>query len=205
VLLMVSPNWKQDYPATIGWMTTPRSRDSVSRMVDSGRLWCCDNGCFSSLDKKAYVRMLREISGQPRLLWVTAPDVVGDAEATLKRFKLWRQTLRYFNVPIAYVLQDGQEGFTVPWDDITAVFVGGSTFWKLSSYAAALCRESKERGKWVHMGRVNTVKRLQVARSFMCDSVDGSSFCTFRDKYIPLVLPELAKPYEPGYVNGVLI
>lgn len=46
--------------------------------------------------------------------------------------------------------------------------------WKLSETARALSREAKARGKWLHMGRVNSLKRLRIAMSFGCDSVDGT-------------------------------
>lgn len=54
------------------------------------------------------------------------------------------------------------------------MFIGGSTEWKLSEEAAELGREAKRRGKWLHMGRVNSLTRLRIASHIGCDSVDGS-------------------------------
>lgn len=44
------------------------------------------------------------------------------------------------------------------------VVPGGDTEWKLSHYAARLTWEAYERGKWVHMGRVNRAPPLAPQR-----------------------------------------
>jgi len=62
----------------------------------------------------------------------------------------------------------------VPWDDFDALFIGGTTAWKLSEAVYQLCQEAKRRGKWVHMGRVNSLRRMRLAESFGCDSADGT-------------------------------
>ncbi len=41
------------------------------------------------------------------------------------------------------------------WHRLDALFVGGSTYFKLGPTAAGLVREAKRRGLWTHMGRVN--------------------------------------------------
>lgn len=54
----------------------------------------------------------------------------------------------------AYVLQDGQEHLPVPWEEIDAVFIGGSTAWKLGPHAARLVAQARARSKHCHLGRV---------------------------------------------------
>jgi hypothetical protein len=49
--------------------------------------------------------------------------------------------------PIALVAQDGLEPLPVPWEQLEALFIGGSSRWKLGPHAARLVREAKERGK----------------------------------------------------------
>lgn len=44
-----------------------------------------DNDCFQGLNRAQYLAMLRKLKGT-RVLWVTGPDVVGDAE----RPSTWR-------------------------------------------------------------------------------------------------------------------
>lgn len=129
--------------------------------------------------------MLARITGLDGCKFVTVPDVVGDAQATRALFDDWEPELRELNLPVAYVGQDGQAGVPVPWNQIDAFFIGGSTEWKLGPDAAALTQEAKRRAKWVHMGRVNSRKRIRYARSIGCDSVDGTSFSMFPDRWIP--------------------
>jgi hypothetical protein len=107
-------------------------------------------------------------------LFAVAPDVVGNAAATLARSAPYFDQLHALGYPVAYVLQNGQERLPMPWDDIDAVFIGGDTEWKLSQHAARLAYQAKERGKWVHMGRVNSRKRLLRAAVMGCDSADGT-------------------------------
>jgi hypothetical protein len=115
--------------------------------------WACDNAAFTGLDVPAFLRMLASVlvdNGKP--LWVTAPDVVGDSRETLRRFRVWGPLIRELGLPVAFVMQDGCETLGIPWDDLDAVFVGGSTEYKLSPEAAATVREAAERGKGTHMG-----------------------------------------------------
>lgn len=171
-----------------GRLKTPANGNSVQSILESGVFWACDNDCYKQLSRKKYIRMLRVVSRQPRLLWVAAPDVVADADATLLRFKLWRPTLEYYELPIAFVAQDGQEDRPVPWSAIRCLFIGGSTTWKEGPHAARLIREAHDRSKWVHVGRVNTLRRYWWLSSLPVDSIDGTAFSKWPDKYIPWML-----------------
>ena len=134
---------------SFGWLKTPANGNSVKAIIAAGVPWACDNDCFIALKREKYVRMLRAVAGQRGLLWVTAPDVVADADATLARFRVWRPALDYYTLPIAFVAQDGQERRPVPWDAIRCLFIGGSTAWKEGPHAAQLIHEAHARGKWV--------------------------------------------------------
>jgi hypothetical protein len=121
------------------------------------------------------------------LRWVTLEDgkrvPLGDAEATLERFHTYAEDVRDLGLPVALVLQDGLEldglrgvragAHRVAWDELDAVFVGGSDGFKLGPVAEAICREARRRGKWSHVGRVNSWKRLALVRDY-ADSVDGT-------------------------------
>jgi len=76
----------------------------------------------------------------------------------------------------------------VDWDSFDALFIGGSTEWKLGPEARAFSSEAKARGKWLHMGRVNTWRRYEIAESFGCDSVDGTTILFGPSKNLPIVL-----------------
>jgi len=56
---------------------------------------------------------------------------------------------------------------------------GGTTAFKMGSVARSIIAKAKRRDKWVHMGRVNSRRRIQYASDVGCDSVDGSGFVRF--------------------------
>jgi hypothetical protein len=114
--------------------------------------WAADNDCFAGFDEGRYLNMLQALTCRPGCLFITCPDVVADAGATLRRFDQWRPVLQLVwatvneddvdpdqpvHQPIAFVAQDGQERLPVPWERFEALFVGGSTQWKLGPHAAA--------------------------------------------------------------------
>lgn len=170
------------WPGRLGVLLSPSCRNSISSVLATNLLWGADNGAFSGFDPVAFRRMLRRIAGKPRLLWVTCPDVVADARATVALFREWEPELREARMPVAFVLQDGQEDMELPPAD--CYFVGGSTKFKLSESAGDLAAEGNRRGAWLHMGRVNSRRRLETALSMGCDSIDGSSMSMFGDTHI---------------------
>lgn len=140
-----------------------------------------DNGCFTkgdSFDLDAYLAHLATVVAEGNVpLWATAPDVVGDYVATTRRSLPVLAQIRELGVPAAYVAQDGMEHdlHHVRWDQLDVVFLGGSTEWKLHPQrAGAVVRAAKAEGKPVHMGRVNSLKRLRLADSWGCDTADGT-------------------------------
>jgi hypothetical protein len=181
VKLLVSGKHRPAYDLyDVGHLLCPRSRNVVW-----SRAWAADNAAFSRFDAEAYVSMLARVRGLPGCLFVTAPDVVGDAFATRELWRDWYPALSAYGLPLAFVLQDGVEDVGVPWLECGAVFVGGSTAFKLGPTARMCVQEAKRQGKWVHMGRVNTAARLRYAQHIGCDSVDGSGFARFPDAMFP--------------------
>jgi hypothetical protein len=134
------------------------------------------------------------LQGTRWCLFVAAPNVldrradgtvVGNAVKTLEKFRRWATVIRAFGFPVALVAQDGLTIETTPWIDLDALFIGGSTEWKLGPVAEALANAAKANRKWVHMGRVNTKKRFRHAARIGCDSVDGTFFSRWPDHAIP--------------------
>jgi hypothetical protein len=76
------------------------------------------------------------------------------------------------------------EDFVLPWTNIDSVFIGGSTKWKLSNAAKDIALEARKQNKHVHMGRVNSIKRLSIALEY-CDSIDGTSLAMFSKTKLP--------------------
>lgn len=137
-----------------------------------------DNGAFAGLDIPAFVALLaREWDNRHRCRFVAVPDVVGSARRTLETFEHWRYKLNGW--PLALVAQDGLEDMTIPWSGIEAVFIGGSTQWKLGNHAVAVIKAAQAMGKWVHVGRVNTPARFEYFEALGADSIDGSGLARF--------------------------
>ena len=147
--------------------------------------WAMDNGAFGGFDAPAFIDMLQRFYGRPGCRFVTAPDVVGDARATLDRWPFWSHVIRGVGFPPALVAQDGLTVDAVPWSDIAALFIGGHTEWKTGPAAATLISYGKSRGLWIHMGRVNSRARMWEAARLGVDSVDGSGFSKWPDTNIP--------------------
>lgn len=160
----------------IGYMLEPRMG---RRIALSWVPFAIDNGCYSTsfhFDLAWWIKDLIWVAMRylSTCLFVVAPDVVGNAWATFDRSFPLLPLIRQFGYRAAYVTQDGQDRFDPPWDHFDVLFVGGSNAWKDSEASWALCREAKQRGKSVHVGRVNGLARLARCRREGVDSVDGT-------------------------------
>lgn len=155
-----------------------------------GAMWCADNGAYSNRfnEEKWWAFLQRNAHMADECAFATAPDVVGDAMATLERSRPWLSKIRGLGYPVALVAQDGLENLEVPWDEFDVLFIGGSTEWKLSGHARQLVAHAKHRGKWVHCGRVNSRKRLRLMESWGVDSCDGTFLTYGPDKNLPQLL-----------------
>lgn len=161
----------------LGFISTPAQKNKR----DKSFTWCADNGCFGKgyPGDAGWLSWLEENSDDVGTCkFATAPDVVGNAEETLERSVPHLPSIRNLGYRPALVAQDGLENLEVPWDEFDALFIGGSTEWKLGIHPVELTRKAKSLGKWVHMGRVNSNKRYKYAKSIGCDSVDGT-YLTF--------------------------
>jgi len=172
------------YEPGLGRLVGPRSRAKVPETAQAGWEWAADNDAFSSWSPVRFTAMLAVLAGAPGCRFVTAPDVVGDHAATLRQFSEWAPAIRAHGLPVAFVAQDGVTPAAVPWGEIDALFIGGSTPFKLGPEAATVAREAHRRGLWLHMGRVNSLRRMLYARSLECHSVDGTSFARWNHAHL---------------------
>lgn len=189
-LSIVAEVGMDEYKAHFGLLTTPRSGHTPRTAVNLGVPWAMDNDAFSGFSAEAFIKMMRRYQGIQGCKWVAVPDVVGDAKATLKRFYQWQPAVTYFGFPSALVAQDGLEDLPIPWGMFDCLFIGGSTEWKLGAVAAGIIREAKRREKWVHMGRVSSVRRFRYSQNLNCDSADGSRYARFKSenyKFLPVL------------------
>lgn len=165
--------------AEIGFLLSPQYSMSKYRDYLSIHPYGIDNQCYAqaaTFDFTAFLAFLKRVKADyPTRLckFVVVPDTVADAEATHRQWIKYTPAIRRLGFPLAYVAQDGLE--RLPRVKFDALFIGGSTEYKLSQTVVRLVKQAKAQGKWVHMGRVNTLKRLTHAYLIGCDSVDGSS------------------------------
>lgn len=152
-----------------------------NRIPLDGRRVGLDNGCFGDqFSPRRWRRfLLKHYPQRERVLFAVVPDVVGDAEKTLKRWHEFSKTARLYKMPLAFVGQDGLRPEMVPWDEFECLFLGGTDAWKwpdgqMTTHVRALVDEAKKRGKWVHAGRVNSAKRFTMCAAAGADSGDGT-------------------------------
>ena len=159
----------------VGQLLTPLTR---FRLTNPAKPWAIDNGAFARFDAKAFQALLaREFHHRENCLFVTCPDVVGSARRTLEVFEHWRPQLDGWAVALA--CQDGQEDLPIPWNDIGAVFIGGSTQFKVSEAAKQVIKAAQALGKWVHVGRVNDPARFEYFDNLGADSCDGTGIAMY--------------------------
>lgn len=170
--------------------------------IPADALLCADNGCFGKgyPGDDEWFTWLQSLPAA-RVRFAVAPDVVADAEATLERSLPWLSRIRELGMPAAFVAQDGLEDLDVPWDSFDVLFIGGSTDWKLGAAARQIVLEAKARGKWVHMGRVNSASRLNYADAIGCDSADGTYIAFGPDLNLPHVLGWLRAVNDQGALD----
>jgi hypothetical protein len=129
----------------------------------------------------------RQLDGMVGYLTQTRPDREARAATAMAAFEAvcadWQgiksavqnSRLGYL---AAYVGQNGLEDVPrISWAKFDVLFLGGDDAWKLGPAAASLVAQAKAHGKWVHMGRVNSFKRLEYANTLGCDSADGTYVC----------------------------
>lgn len=153
--------------------------------------WIADCGVYgadgaSKFDEARWRKFLADHVGfADRCVFAVVPDVVGDHRATLDQWDRYSDEMDPYRR--AFVAQDGCTPATIP-EDADALFVGGSTRFKLSTEARACVTYAIAEGMWTHMGRVNSRHRLLLAAGWGCDSVDGTYAAFGPDRNFPRIL-----------------
>lgn len=161
----------------VGQLLTPLTR---YRLRDPAAPWAIDNGGFKEVDVPGLLSLLeREAHHRANCLFVAVPDVIGCARRTLEVFGYWKDKPELAGWRLALVCQDGQEDLPLPWDDIGAVFIGGSTSWKLSKHVEHIVRAAKILGKHTHIGRVNDPARWVHFEAMGADTCDGTGLARY--------------------------
>lgn len=161
------------YPGKVGHLYSPRPHRNPTGPFEE-LPFALDNGAFAggeSWDEARWLALLdwAKLSGH-RPLWALVPDVVGDRLRTLRRWNLYAPKLAEYGWPLAFAVQDGMTPDDVP-APACVVFVGGSTEWKWQT-VRTWCKEFRR----VHVGRVNSYRRLWQCHDAGAESCDGTGW-----------------------------
>ena len=174
---------------------------------NEGFRYSIDNGAWTSFQKNepfddgSFLKVLEKLGEGAD--WITVPDVVGVASASLEMTERWLPRLEQYERLLVCV-QDGMtEQDVAPWlGRSCGVFLGGSTEWKLKTMRA-WGDVAARRGCHYHVARVNSARRIFMARESGAHSIDGSSASRFSNSLPPLQRalkePLLWKEREPVF------
>lgn len=157
-----------------------------------GLPYALDNGAWGahqagrSFSATAFKKLVEKHGGGAD--FVIVPDIVAGGSASLEFSRSWLPYLRPMR-RLLLPVQDGMDAREVgslltDWREL-GLFLGGSTEYKLRTmYGWGMVAHSA--GRYYHVGRVNSVRRIRLAHEAGANSVDGSSAAIHRDKIIRL-------------------
>lgn len=156
-----------------------------------GFSYALDNGAWTAyrqgkpFDERAFIAALRKLGANAD--WTVIPDVVCGGHKSLEFSLLWMRYVLDESPTALLAVQDG----LLP-DDVrpflgarVGIFVGGSTKWKESTIET-WAKLGRELGSWVHVGRVNTARRIALCTTSGVTSFDGTSASRFAKSVHPL-------------------
>lgn len=189
----------------IGYASRTGTRENLAALRDAGwRLllsplgtwdthrfpYAVDNGAWSSHTKgiphdvaRFHRLALRYGAGAD---FVVAPDIVAGGLASLRLTVSWLPRLDFCPLRL-FPVQDGMAPADVaPYlgHDV-GIFIGGSAAWKERT-ADAWGDLAVRLGCYLHVGRVNTARRISICAQAGADSFDGTSATMYR-KSLPLL------------------
>lgn len=189
MILFVSGATKTAKRFPVGELIVPEANNLPDSLKLIPGQWAGDCGVFVKpfyeVDIAAFMRMLERFAGRPGCRFMAVPDRPYDAHQTLLQWPFWSRVIRACGFPPALVGQDGMTVDDIPWPEVGALFIGGSTEWKLGPQAETLIAYAKSRGLWVHCGRVNSQRRMWDMARKGVDSWDGTKYSRWSERWIP--------------------
>lgn len=171
-----TPTIAEKYNETIGVIQNigNLNKGFYTSRLESGVPVCLDNQVFTNkFNIGEWLKALDKLRKyQSQCVFIVIPDVIWDGKATLAQFSYYRNMV--IDYPVALVSQDGISNYPddIPWDYFDCLFVGGTDHHKMGKEGGWVISEAKKRGKWIHIGRVNSVSRMM--RFWTADSWDGT-------------------------------
>lgn len=171
----------------------------TGELRDEGFAYALDNGAWTAYNSKtawdeaAFVDALARFGA--RADFVAAPDVVGGGLDSLRLSTSW--LARCLGSRCGRVLIPVQDGMQP--DDVASllcrqvgIFVGGTDKWKEQS-TPIWAELADVRRAYIHVGRVNSQRRLRICQTSGVNSFDGSGPSRF-EKHLQQMERGLAQP-----------
>lgn len=163
--------------------------------------YAIDNGAWTAhqtgepFDAKAFGDVCGKLAAHAD--WIVVPDIVAGGNRSLEFSKSWLPRVLSYGRPVLIAVQDGLDGYDVGTmlGPNVGIFIGGSTEWKLRTMPH-WGRVARDRGCYLHVGRVNTVRRISFCAGIGADSFDGTSASRFAVNIRRLTLGTKQEPME---------
>lgn len=163
-----------------------------------GMRYAVDNGAWtafqqgSAFDENAFLRAIDKVG--ERADWIVIPDIVAGGLRSLEYSLSWLDDLKRLPTQLLLAVQDGMTP-----DDVreylspaVGIFVGGSTEWKERT-ANQWGHLARRRNCYLHVGRVNSQRRIAICAGAGANSFDGTSATRFLKS-----LPRLDRACQQG-------
>ena len=160
-----------------GWRLMVSARGALR---PEGFPYALDNGAWTAFQKKepfnvpAFEKALVKLGADAD--FTVVPDIVAGGGASLDFSLSWLRRVQDASPNVLIPVQDGMVISDVEHllGDQVGIFIGGGDVFKLTTMDA-WCELGRRRGCWVHVGRVNSAKRIKQCAMAGATSFDGSS------------------------------
>lgn len=144
-----------------------------------GMRYAIDNGAWTAyqrnepFDEGAFLSVVDKLG--ERADWIVLPDIVQGGPASLDFTLRWKERLRGIPTQLLIAVQNGMqlEDVAPLLSPVVGIFIGGSTEWKEAT-AQAWGLLARRRNCHLHVGRVNSARRIRICAAAGASSFDGS-------------------------------
>jgi hypothetical protein len=151
-----------------------------------GMRYALDNGAWTAFqqqqpfDGKAFLIAVEKLGLDAD--WIVLPDIVEGGLASLDYSLSWKERLRGMPTKLLIAVQDGMQISDVAslLCPAVGIFVGGTTEWKEAT-AQAWGSLARRRNCHLHVGRVNSARRIRICAAAGANSFDGSGVSRYAE------------------------
>lgn len=156
-----------------------------------GRPFALDNGAWSAFqqgrafDELGFWKAIERVG--ERADWIVLPDIVCGGRRSLELSLRWLERLQGLPTRLLLAVQDGftNDDVREHLNPMVGLFIGGSTEWKEAT-AVQWGSLARRRNCYLHVGRVNSQRRIAICHAAGADSFDGTSVSRFAKTLRPL-------------------